>query len=193
MSRKLGRPISRRAYAASLLTAVLALGGCMARSIAPAVDGKDRVVDSRLVGRWQSDRGTETAVITARDSDYAVLYTDDKGEPGAFVGRLGRLGGRWVLDLAPQASGVQASDSYKGLLLPLHTFLLIDSIGARMRVSAVKSDSVEGYLEREPSAVAHVKVDNEVVLTAPTPELRAFLERYVTRPGVLEPQLWTRQ
>jgi hypothetical protein len=185
--------IARLACAAALVSAVLALGGCMAKSLAPAVDKQDRVVDGRLVGTWLTE-DKESAVIESRDSDYVVSYTDKDGKLGSFDARLGRLGSRWVLDLSPQGSAVvAASDAYKALLLPAHTFLLFDSIGARIRVSGLKPDSLEAYLERQPTAVAHVKVEDDVVLSAPTAELRVFLERYVNRPGVLEPEVWTKR
>ena len=193
MSTKRSLPISRLACASWSLAAMLAFGGCAAKSFAPVVDKQDRVVDPRLVGTWHSD-DQQSVVIEERDSDYAIRYTENDGKAGSFDARLGRLGNRWILDLSPAGSSVAtASDAYKALLLPLHTFVIIDAIGARMEASLVKSDSLEAYLAREPTAVGHTKVDDGLVLTAPTPELRAFLERYVNRPGVLDPAVWTRQ
>ncbi len=192
MSNRTFRRVARRACAAAFVAAPLVLGGCMAKSLAPAVDKQDRVVDPRLVGTWRTE-DSESAVIEARDSDYVLTYTDKDGKPGSFDARLGRLGKGWVLDLSPEESGVAASDAYKALLLPTHTFLLFDSIAARMNVSGLDPDSLKAFLEREPTAVAHVRVEKEVVLSAPTPALRAFLEGYVNRPGVLQPEVWTKR
>ena len=193
MSSRLSLTISRLAYMAAPLAALLALAGCMPKSLAPAVADGDRVVDRRVVGRWQSD-DHEWVEIQLRDSSYGLRYTDKDGKAAPLVGRLGRLGNRWILDLAPDGSGLpKVSDAYKGLLVPVHTFLVLDSIAPRMQVWGIKQDSLEKYLEREPTAVAHMEVEGDPVLTAPTPELRAFLERYIARPGVLEPSTWTKQ
>jgi len=193
MSSQSSCSISRLAYTVAPLAAMLLLDACMPKSFEPAVGKADRVVDRRLVGRYQSDDG-EQAVIELRDSEYAVIYTDKDGKVAPLVGRLGRLGNRWILDLAPDGSGVaKLSDAYKALLLPVHSFLVIDSIGPRMSVSVIKEDSLDRYLEREPNAVAHTQVADDLVLTAPTAELRAFLERFVARPGVTEKAEWKKR
>ncbi len=173
----------------AMLAATCTLGGCVAKSLAPVVGEKESEFDARLVGTWQGE-GKESAVVTASGRDYLVVYTDDQGQPSRFVGRLGKLGARRALDLSPEIGG---SDSYQDLILPLHTVLIIDSLGTEIRAHAIHSDSLEAYLEREPTAIAHVKAGDGVVLTAPTPEVRSFLERFAARPGVLDSATWKRR
>lgn len=176
-----------------MIASVPALGGCVVKSLYPVVGAGDRELEQRLVGSWHGN-GNESVVITARDSEYLVVYTDNDGKAGRFAGRLGRLGRYRILDVSPDSSGVGGSDALTALLLPLHTFLVIDSLGAELRFSQLKPDSLEAYLKREPAAVAHAELREGLVLTAPTPELRAFLERFAARPGVLDAQpAWTRR
>ena len=187
-----GRLISRGAVCA-LLVAACGLGGCVVKSTSPVVADKEGELDARLIGSWQG-QGKESAVVTARGEDYRIILTNDQGVPATFVGRLGRLGAYRVLDLSPADSAITQNDSYSDMLLALHTFLVIDSIGAQLRARGIQPDSLKAYLEREPTAVAHVKVEDGVVLTAPTAELRSFLERFMARPGVLEgASAWTRR
>ncbi len=194
MSSKIGWRTIRGMSTVALLATVLPLGGCMVKSTTPVVDAKNRVFDARLVGTWQSDDGKQTAVVTAQDSGYLVLYTDERGKTGRFDASLGRLGRERVLDLVPDDEGLESSDSYKGMLLPLHTFLLIDSIGTEITARSILADSVKAYLERDPAAIAHVKAEDDVILTAATDELRAFFETFAARPGVLDgPQVWKRR
>ncbi len=174
------------------LVAGIALGGCV-RSVSPVVAEADREFDARLLGNWATS-GREKAEVAAKDGDYAVAYTDGKGNVSHFVARLGRMGRYRVLDVSPVDSDLQGNDAYNALLLPVHTFMIVDSIGSEFRSREVKLDSVEAYLARQPTALAHLRVGDEILLTAPTPELRAFLERFAARPGVLEEQgVWTRQ
>lgn len=189
----MGRRLPRMVRACLVMASLPALGGCVVKSLYPVVAAGDRELDQRLVGSWRGN-GNESVVITARDSEYLVVFTDNDGKPGRFAGRLGRLGPYRVLDVSPDSSGMGESDSVTALLLRLHAFLLIDSVGAELRFSQVKPDSLEAYLKREPAAVAHAQLEEGLVLTAPTPELRAFFERFAARPGVLDAQpAWTRR
>ncbi len=195
MSRKAWSTVGQRTRAGAWLALTVALGGCMVTSVSPVVAKGDRELDARLVGSWRNDEDQESAVITAADSEYAVVYREQNGKAGRFLGRLGRAGAYRVLDLTPDEDpGLNASDAYKALLLPLHTFLIVDSLGSELHVRALQPDSVESFLEGEPTAIAHVNLESGIVLTAPTPELKAFVERFAARPGALgRPATWRRR
>lgn len=182
------------ARSAALAVAVLGLAGCGVGSVAPIVPEGEAQFDPALLGTWVDEDGTERAVITADGADgYAILYTDDGGESGPFLGRLGDLGAHRVLDVWPDPTGIRGNDAFRDLMLPLHTALFIDSLGDRVGFRMLTPDSLSDYLEREPGAVAHVRLDDILVLTAPTAELRRFLAEFAGRPGTLgSPAVWVR-
>jgi hypothetical protein len=194
MSTETAVPNGRRAHLFVLLACLAAASGCVVKSASPIVPEDSVETDRRLVGAWAGQGGKESAVVTADTLGYLVAYTGEEGKTGRFRARLGRMGPYRVLDLQPDTETLDADDSFTSMLLPLHTFLVVDSIGAELRVRGVQPDSLDHYLAREPTAAAHVRIDGNVVLTASTAELRAFLISFVARPGVLhDSAVWTRR
>ena len=137
----------------------------------------------------------ESAVITeAPQHSYQILYTDSDKKTGRFHARLGLLGSYAVLDLQPDEPAPGASDIYRSLLLRAHGVLFLDSIGATVRIREFNADSVLRYVDQHPLAVAHARVDDALLLTAPSQELRAFLTQLLRQPGMLgDPAIWRRR
>lgn len=162
------------------------VAGCGVGSVSPLVSDADIRFDPALVGAWQDSSGSESAVVAAVGPDrYSVVYTDSDGKVGRFRGVLGRVGSWRVLDLEPDDLPLEASDVYKSLLLPLHGAVFVESIEPRLRFRILEVDSLKGYLQREPGAIAHAMRDEAVVLTAPTADLQRFLAAYAGRSGAL--------
>lgn len=178
----------------AVLVAVGCLAGCGVASVSPFVTDADRVAEPRLIGSWQDSSGKESAVITvAPENDYLLTYTDGDGKTGQFRARLGRLGPYRVLDLEPVDPIPNASDVYKSLVLRAHGVVIIDSVGAVLQFRLVQPDSLREYLRRSPG-VAHTPIGHAVLLTAPSPELRQFVQEFLGRPGVLDaPEVWRRR
>lgn len=174
---------------------LIGLTGCGVASVSPAVTDADVAYDPRLLGTWQDSARTESAVITAAPQrGYNLLYTDSDKKTGRFHARLGVLDRYRVLDVQPVDPSPGATDVYKSLLLRAHGVLFIDSIGALVRFRELKGDSVSRYIDRNPRAITHTKVDDAILLTAPSPELRQFLIQLARRPGMLgDPTVWRRK
>ena len=177
-----------------LVLAVGYLTGCGVASVSPVVTDADRVAEPRLVGTWQDSGGREFAVITAVANDFRVAYTDNDGKTGQFNARFGSLGGHRILDLEPFDPLPNANDVYKSLVLRAHGVVLIDSVGVSLHFRILQADSLREYLKKNPMAVPHAMIGNTVLLTAPTPELRRFLNEFLSRPGVMgEAEVWRRR
>ncbi|HEX6560138.1 MAG TPA: hypothetical protein VF021_11765 [Longimicrobiales bacterium] len=178
-----------------LISAVLALAGCGIGSVNATLGDADTSFNPDLLGAWQSPDSSEAAVITADGKGgYLIVYDEQGSKPGRFLARSGLIAGRRVLDVQPDASAAAGNDSYKALLLPLHTVLFLDSVGREVHFSGLDPDSVTAILEREPNAVAHIKVDDANILTAPTPAVQKFIAGLAARPGVLQPPtVWVRR
>lgn len=178
----------------------LGIGGllttaCGFGSLSPIVMDGDVVNDSRLEGTWIESKDRDSAVITAAgDRTYAIAYFENGGKKGSFEARLGTLGKFRVLDVQPVEPARDASDLYRGLLLRAHSLLVIDSLdAATLRFRMIESDSLRRFLERTPRAIAH-RIDDGVLLTAESPEVRRFLATFMSRPGALtEQSIWQRR
>ena len=163
-------------------------------SLHPVYTSGDVLFEPALLGAWTASDSDDYAVITqGKANSYVIAYTDDEGKTGRFVGHLLRVQGRLVLDLVPDEPPLDASELYKDLLLPLHIFLFLDTIGPQVSIATLEPDSVERHLRAQPSALAHAVLDDGIILTAPPTELQAFLASYGTLPGVMsEPEVWVR-
>lgn len=179
----------------ALLAALVCLSACGMGSVSPIVTDADILTDSRLIGSWQDAQGRESAVITAAGpTGYRILYTDDDHKTGEFDARLGRLGALRVLDVQPVEPLPSANDVYRSLVLRAHGLIVVDSLGVALHVRIINPDSLKAYLARQPKGVAHALVDEAVLLTGSSPEVRRLLQEFLARPGVLEkPDIWQRK
>jgi len=171
------------------LFTMVSLSACGLGTISSIVPGDDSRFDARLVGTWGDSSGKESVTITGDSgSGYAIAYTDADGKQNPFEGQLGALGGFLVLDLRPVEPELGLGDMYSSLLFRAHAPVVIDDIGSVLRFRLLEPDSLKALLAREPGLVAHALIDDAVLLTAPTGELRRFLTTYLRRPGVLTEQ-----
>ena len=180
----------------SYLIGFLGLVGCEAGSIYPILPDGGAQFDGRLLGTWVTPDGDETALITGDSlKGYAIVYIDSDGDVGRFLARLGPLDNHRVLEIRPVELDVDAGYLYTSLFLPLHSFLVLDSVKQNtVQLRSVEVDSVEALLTREPGVIPHARYGDRVVLTAPAPELQRFLAGILRRPGVLGPPgTWRRQ
>lgn len=187
--------MSVRSGICSLVCLCLLTGCTVMGSVAPIVSESDALFDQRLVGTWAASDGSEAAAFT-RDSasGYEIVYTDDQGKVGRFEGRLGRVGGRLVLDMSPVTMELDVADVYGAFLLPLHTPIFIDSIGETLVWRVPEPDSLKALFGRSPRVAAHELRGDLIVLTAGSPEVRRVVADVARRPGFLsEAETWMRR
>ena len=173
----------------AILTA--ATWGCVG-SVNPAIPDNATSFEPQLLGAWSDSASTERAVITqSGPRSYGIQYTDAQGQTVSFVGLLGRNEERFILDVQPAA---EALGPYKDFVVRLHIPVILDAIGHRVHVAVLEPDSLDRYLRRHPSAIAHGRTHDGIVLTADTPALERFFATYLQRPGVLSaPSTWLRR
>ena len=63
-------------------------------------------------------------------------------------------------------------------LVPVHTFIKIDSIGPQLKMRLTDDDKMEELLKEDPNAVKHMSIEDRFILTASTEELQAFVLKY---------------
>ncbi len=179
--------VIRLLYCTALLTSATMAVGCMGMVHTPYTDA-DLTFDPELVGTWvDTAEGGSFQVITHEDRAYVLVWTDEDGRSGRFIGHQFRLGQNVFLDIVPEPLH-SPLEGYKDHFLPLHTLLLIKRDGPRLEVRTLQIDSLRQYLETHPSAVTYTIVnhvgDEDILLTALTNRLRLFLADYVRRPGI---------
>ena len=181
------------------LTALLMSSGCLVVSTSPLFTQKDAVFEPALVGVWNESATEQYVFSKLGENAYKIDVSDGKTKT-TFVGRLVRLDGVLFLDMAASTTWTELGvpKDVEGTLsdwfLPLHLFVRINQVTPSLSVSAVDEAWFKGYLKDHPTALAHTFRDDDVVLTASTEDIRAFLRAHAATPGAFEqPTVLTRQ
>lgn len=172
---------------------ILVVSGCVL-SIDPVIPEPGAIFDQRLIGTWEEVSGSDRAVVSrAAANTYAIEYTTG-GKVGRLEARLGRLGGRLVLDVwpAPRDSGVVGP--YTALLIGGHLLLDVDvSPDDEVRIALLEPDSLLAALHAGQLPLGHRRSGDHLVLYGTTDELRATLGSHIGRPGAMgKPDVWRR-
>jgi hypothetical protein len=172
--------------------------GCFVRSLHPLYTEQDIVFEPGLVGRWNDDDEAVWAFSRGDGDGYNLVITDDEGNRDPFIAYLVKIEGNLFLDLLPGTTKLEGTEFYKSLFLPVHTFCHIKQIEPTLQMRAPDLGWLEALLEEDPGAIRHEKIQNEIVappasgaeapgnvprrkmqyeiiLTAPTKDLQAFL------------------
>jgi hypothetical protein len=167
------------------LVAPLVLGACV-QSVNPLYTDATLATVPALVGTWVATSG-DVLVVTSRDSaTFRIALVDQDGEISLWTGRATSLSGRRWLDVEPAALPDEWSDEYRQSFLPVHQFWALRRVDSVLVAAGLVFDSLKAVLAREPAAVAHTRIQGEIVLTAETPALRGFVAAFADRPGSLE-------
>ena len=151
-----------------LVAAMLPLSGCFDMpSVYPLYTDQTAVAEPRLVGARQTKDGKEQMFVKLTgDSEYRLTYIDDKGDASLWKVRVIKLGDTSVADMmAVKDDGI-----------PAHHFLALFFDGAALKVWFLDSSPLREKAGKEGLAYVRGKKD-EVVLTAPTASLAAFLKK----------------
>ena len=168
------------------------LGGCLpVMSLHPLYTKEDVVFDEKLTGIWvdDSENTWEFRGVDKPGKAYELIYTDNESNKGSFVAHLAKLESRLFLDLYPSEFPCgEMEDPNKVawpynmfFFVPAHMFIKINSIEPQLRMQSMDNDDFKKLLEENPNAIKHEIVkdyDGEIVLTASTKELQAFVLKY---------------
>ena len=151
---------------------------------------KDTLIyDANLVGTWKGDPNSEDAWIFEKadpnSGSYKVTFIEN-GKPGKFDAHLCKIGSVRYLDLYPQDPNLPYNDFYKMHLLPVHTFMKVESISPTLSLRMMKPDELAQKLKAEPNLVKHEKGKDSILLTASPKELQKFLIAVANEPNLYD-------
>jgi len=167
------------------------LGGCVpVMSLHSLYTEEDVVFEGNLVGTWVDDPDSpkttwEFSRAGAKEKAYKLVYSDNEGKKGSFIVHLVKLENRLFLDVLPSQFPSEQQDWEKMkwaynffFFVPAHTFIKIDSIEPKLKMRRTVNDEMKELFKEEPNAVKHELVEDEIILTASTKELQAFVLKY---------------
>ncbi|HEW79210.1 MAG TPA: hypothetical protein ENH34_04495 [Phycisphaerales bacterium] len=178
------------------------LGGCIpVMSLHPLYTDKDLIFEEKLLGTWVDDSNDTTweFQLVANEPDnasefkhpdkpekaYKLIFSNNDGKTkGLFFTHLVKLENKFFMDVFPSQLPYMPRDPNEGwiynmyFLVPVHTFIKIDSIEPQLKMRFTDDDEMEKLLKEDPNAVKYELVNDRLILTASTKELQAFVLKY---------------
>jgi len=156
---------------------------CVA-SVNPLYLEPDIVFDREILGVWTDEEQVETWVFSDMGAkEYKLVYTDEDGKVGQFRAHLFMIGGKLFLDLAPIVPRLSDNNFYRSHFVTLHTFVYVMRDKGELRISYLEPEWLKAELKRNPSAIGHINLDGEIVLTDSTEKLQSFITGSLSAPG----------
>jgi hypothetical protein len=169
-----------------IVLAAGALGGsgCLVLSLHPVYDDTSIVYDEGLLGAWRNEE--DRALVTIRPAEwrsYTITY-QDATEEEALTGYLTTIGGERFLDVAPQRGRDRGP-----FLVPAHGLFRLRQSGDTITVEALNYDWFSKILASRRPGLPPAAVDERenVVVTVPTPRLRAWVLQHLKSPQAFGP------
>lgn len=171
-----------RSIVAVLSGFTLLLGGCSTPSLNPLATGQTMVGDQGLIGSWSEDHGNETYVVapTGEDKIYRLLVVPHDQDSKSIEAelRVVKLGEDRFADISPtEKQRSEINKSSGSLFVPAYAIVKIKRTDDTLVVNQLSSDWLKDSLKNGSQVLTHALVDDDVVITAPTSELQAFVSR----------------
>ncbi len=157
-------------YGAAITMAILFIG-CPTRSLFPLFSEKNVEFKPELIGTWSLEQdGSTLSFAKSGKKSYTVVFKDKKEEK-VYQVQMGRLGKFRFLDSFP------AKDKSDYHMIPTHIISKIKLDGDTLQISFLESDRLRDPIDAHKLNVAHVRRNNEIILTASTGELQDLVIR----------------
>ena len=170
----------------TLAAIALAAAGCVPTTLNPLYTPQDLVTEPALVGSWSPEAGATWTFTKADDKSYQLTITDKEGKTGHFEAHLLKLDGVLFVDLYPDEAAVEelAGGMYEPLLCRTHMFLKVAQLKPELHLINLDLEWLRAWLAKHPNDLPHhLMQDGLVLLTAPTPELQAFVRKHLKTEG----------
>lgn len=184
----------------SLLALVLLLAGCFVASFYPLYTDADLHPDTLMAGAWLDKDSTlwNFEYITLRESDkpmvtdstgYYLTFQENGEERGksSLEIRVVRLGGIFFLDFfINDIKSEDFPDFFMLHTIPIHTFAMVTRQGDSITLTWLGEEWVKEQARQKKLEISHLERNDEVLLTARTPDLQKFMVKCAAIPEAWE-------
>jgi hypothetical protein len=159
------------------LAAVALMSGCgPTLALHPVYTDKDLVSDLPLEGQWKESDDQEVWTVRKFGNGFEA-FAEGSGDPEKVVLHMLRLGEFRFLDIT--------SKDTPSLAIPAHMIARVWTEKEELRIQVLDSEWLRQKIR--DTGAPHVEVEDEqVILTAPTPELQKFVALYSAEPKAYE-------
>ena len=157
------------------MIALTLFAGCIPSLNAVYTD-ETLVFDTALLGIWKQPATTARWDFSKLDEkSYRLVYTDEEGKQGRFIGRLATLEGELFLDLYPEEVRTDANGFYNLHLVPIHTLYRVRKNKGQLELAAIDFKWLDEYLTSHPDEIEFAVFSGRKLLTAPTASVQKFV------------------
>ena len=175
-----------RFFILSLLAVAVVCAGCIP-SLHPIYTESDVVYDSALAGVWSEAESEVTWEFKAGpDNSYRLTIIDESQKEAKFEIHLVEIGTGRFLDIYPEDLDDEMNKFYQMHFFPVHTFMRVYQIEPTLRLAMLNGRWLDDYLAAKPDSCGHEFVNNEIILTASTDQLQAFLKENLDNEDAFE-------
>ena len=183
----------------ALALVVALMAGCVP-SLRPLYTKDDPIFDPALVGTWVDGDGDQWIFSKSDDNSYELVEKPKEGARAHFKAHLVQFGSLRFLDLSAEKLDVQEELVKNGMFwlhaVPAHTIWKIQLAGDTFHLSALDLDWLGERLKKKKVTIAHQVLgdkEDQILLTAPTRQLQAFVVRYAGEAFDRDPAKFQRQ
>lgn len=158
------------------------LVSCLVTSVHPLYTEKDLTFVPELLGTWENDdvwtfeqSGKNAYELTIKESSGSEGGQDNE-QIGVYEAHLVKLGKFLFLDLYPDDTEIEDFNDIH--LVPTHSFWRVEIEKDALRMAYIDYDWLEEMIDGNKVNIAHVRLEDRIVLTAPTQELQKFVLKY---------------
>jgi hypothetical protein len=158
------------------------LAGCIP-SVNPFYTAKDLRFDPQLLGEWhqEGEKPESWKFDKAGEQGYKLTITEKENKQGNCTAFLFKLKDELFLDIIPNdcnfADG--QAELVAAAMFPGHLLLRVSQSGSQLSLALLNYEWLEKHLKAHPSALAHHREGERVLLTAGTRDLQRFVLRHL--------------
>lgn len=149
---------------------------CFVTSVHPLYTKKDLTFVPELLGTWEND-DVWTFEQSGKNAYELTIKEQDDAKPGVYETHLVKLGKYLFLDLYPDEAEIE-DYGYDVHFVPTHSFWRIEIEKDVLRIAYIDIEWLEKMIDGNKVNIAHVRLEDRVVLTAPTEDLQKFVLKY---------------
>lgn len=162
--------MSKRIVIVSIL---LFLISCLQISLKSAVEPKYIKFEEKLLGTWVDGEKSIYQVLKGDSNNYQISYRTKKSI-GEFKGTLFSIKKEIFVELLPKKIHSEEYDQF--LYWPVHGYFHLEEKSSdSLYIRMFNPDWVEEYLSKNKDAIEHYRVDDAIILTAGSNDLRDFI------------------
>lgn len=167
------------------MAALLFVAGCLPPASINGIYTEETIMPAPdLVGVWGDPEESEEAfqfdISAVDDSSYLATATNGQGIEFTLEVYATDLNGETYVDFYPDEYTPEIEEFFLSHLLPMHTFYKMEVHNDTMYLWALDGDWVQEMLERDPESFAYLDVDNRIIFTGSSDEVRRFITIYAT-------------